>query len=149
MIQWKKEVEEIRKGSGIKKIDAIVKMTAALCSGSAQDAYLAVIGEMRDKRKANAEEWKKAHPLDPQGEDELDDDYNTRKAEWNEEPKRLAKLQRKRPHDCSPSCDLGCYALQGYYQAETLHETLHEEATQYAIQNLCGSYHEDQQGSNS
>ena len=95
VIQWKKNVEQICKGSGIKKIDAVVKMTAALCAGSAQDAYLTAIGEMCDKRKENAEDWKKANPLTPQQEDEADDDYATHKSEWEDEAKCRTKLQRR------------------------------------------------------
>ena len=93
VIQWKKEIEAVRKGSGLTRVDAIAKMVTSTLAGSAQDAYIAAIGEFREGRKATAETWKKSNILVDQEEEEHDEDFAIRKAAWQKKYDALADLR--------------------------------------------------------
>jgi hypothetical protein len=100
VIKWKKEVEAVRIGVGIKKSPAVVRFIASLCEGSARDAYLSVVAERREQRKEEGEDWAENHPLEEQDKDETDAAFSRRKKTWESE-KTIRSSLRKVDHQAA------------------------------------------------
>ena len=71
VIHWKKELESIRTGTGTTNIDQVVRLTLSVCYGSARDAYLSKILELRGQRRREGTQWEEDNwPIQEEGEED-------------------------------------------------------------------------------